>query len=118
MQTTTVIDKDGQRRALRDGDILEDGERLVVGLNMLDQASLDLHDGMGHPAGFKPGYVFAQGSSRQVSDAALASARAEYEARLTGAWRDGRTNPLPLADDSKDPYAAYEQRVTNAWRTT
>ena len=114
----TAIDKKGQRRELADGEVLQDGDRLIVPINLMDRASLALHDGMGGESGHKPGYVFRSGRAEHISDAVLASAHGEYQERLTGAWRDTaaeQTTTISIADG--DVYVAYERRLVNAWRS-
>ena len=56
--------KNGTLEMVDDDYILADGEGFVHSLMLMDGAvasglGLGLHDGMGNPAGHKPGYVFA-----------------------------------------------------------
>jgi hypothetical protein len=72
---------------------------------------LRLHDGMGNPAGHKPGYVFVGNSEQRQRDAyddarrAAQDARNEYIRTSTDAWR--RTPPT---NDAFEPDAAEELR--------
>jgi hypothetical protein len=101
-QDHEVHDRDG-KRVRRDG-VLQDGDRMVVKMNMMDGADPALaalasaaaladavkrneaFDARGH----RPGYG--------THSTASTSARDQYHARTLDAWR----NPPPVIDDTKD----------------
>jgi hypothetical protein len=110
-----------------DDDILRDGERFRVPLEAMDGvqravagAQHALHDGMGNPAGYKPGYVF---SDDQDALARSEEAYCAYNERVTAAWRQEKPSPQdkPSAPETTgdalaDARAQYVNRLTNAWR--
>ena len=70
-----IEDREGRRRTARSGEILRDGERLVVSINVMD-ARIDAR-----PPVTGPGYRFA------VPDPVRAEAFAAEGLRLRDAWR-------------------------------
>src|SRR5215210_4061092 len=116
-----VINQRGEVLVVYDG-IVPPGCRLRVPFMLMDgvqqgvaaQSRVGLTDAFGNPAGFRPGYVFAERSS--ASDARDA-AFAERTAYLNDAWRgDTPSNaPQPSAtlDDRPSAYEAYRTRLSN-----
>jgi hypothetical protein len=112
-----IIDKNGKRRQALPGELLQDGERVVVTLNLMDHTRPVLHDGMGGVAGHRPGYIFAHDPEASGGNA-LDSAQREYTARLTNAWRaPAGEHARHAADAGANPQAAYEKWLANAWRS-
>ena len=126
MLGATIIDRHG--RTIEDEDIVPDGGRVRVALPFMDHlppevrralglCDASVHDGMGHPAGHKPGYIF--GGDRS----SYSNAREHYIRELQDAWRSKRieassTNERSTSGDAKvDAYTEYRQRISNAWRT-
>ena len=110
MREDFVIDRDGRRRALRPGEVIRDGERMVVPLLAMDNAPTALRDAWGNAPGHKPGFVF---SHLDASPERLA-ARGEYEERITSAWRGTVVSrEAPTKDDA---YAARDEWLRTAWR--
>lgn len=90
-----------------------------------DGAVTRIHDGMGHRAGHKPGYAFADSGDRRAADRAYA----ERSAALQDAWRTPASDaddirkpaaPRPTADAQRaaaDAYNARSRDLENAWRS-
>jgi hypothetical protein len=131
-----IFDRDGLPIEV-DDDIIPDGATLRVPMPFLDggvsaalqQAFGDsaggpshppLHDGMGGPAGFRPGFAFAGPVPRATS------ARQAYIDALTSAWRNPpEVKPLTVSDLRKPPPAGagesawknYVANLSQAWKT-
>jgi len=144
-------DDDDDHRILRDGEFLHvpmmmrDGsmghlspvQRAVV----VDSAARGLHtnfdgrnntrvrvvDGLGRPAGHRPGAVYLSADAgttehavRVTADAMRHEARDQYEHELTDAWRGSERHEIevkPLTGDSRvDAYLSYQEDVQNRWR--
>jgi hypothetical protein len=110
---TLAIDRHGNRRELREGDILQDGEKIVIGMRAMDGSHHRFHDGLGFAAGMRPGPIIPSGTP--VADKKRDEAFTEYMAATSKAWR-----PVAQRDDvgdqpasSRDTYVAWLQ---NAWR--
>jgi hypothetical protein len=146
------LDDDDDHRLLRDGEFLSvpmmmrDGspngdlspvQRAVV----LDSAARGLHtnfdgrnntrvrvvDGLGRPAGHRPGAVYLSADAgttehavRVTADAMRHEAGDQYEHELTDAWRGSERHEIevkPLTGDSRvDAYLSYQEDVQNRWR--
>ena len=122
MLGATIIDRHG--RTIEDEDIVPDGGRVRVALPFMDHLPPEVrrafglcdarvHDGMGHPAGHKPGYIF--GGDRS----SYSNAREHYIRELQDAWRPkpADANERSVTDAIGDAYTEYRQRMANAWRT-
>lgn len=81
----------GEDEALRNG-VVRDGYVLRAPFTLMDGVPSDL-----------------------AATARLADARAAYDRRVTGAWRDGHPVPQPTRD-GQNCYDAYDSRVGTAWR--
>jgi hypothetical protein len=137
-----IFDRDGQPIEV-DDDIIPDGATLRVPMPFMDSAvsaalhaafgdaafdsAKPLHDGMGNPAGYKPGFAYGG----PVADHARAhTARQAYVDAVTSAWRDppplqvppsGHSNalkpaPKPPQRDGHRAWQAYVARTANAWK--
>jgi hypothetical protein len=122
MPASQVIDRYG--RPIEDTDIVPDGGRVSVPCLFMDalseqtrralgRSALGLHDGMGHPAGHKPGFVFGTDRSCYLN------AREQHIRELQDAWRPKPTDAAgsSVTDAEVDAYTEYKQHITNAWRT-
>lgn len=95
--------------------IVRDGERVRVPLMLMDELQRSVqgsrfHDGMGHEAGHKPGFVFVT-----AHDQTEACAAHETYVKLLGdAWKGAETVE---ATTTKDAYADYVARLSDAWRS-
>lgn len=113
---TFIVDKSGRRRELQTGEVLQDGERLVVKLQLMDHRSPAVHDGMGREAGHRPGFLFS--SSPSEADMTLDAARADYVRNLSNAWRNpSAARPASASALTEDAYADHEKWLVNSWRT-
>jgi hypothetical protein len=64
-----------------------------------------IHDGMGNPAGFRPGYAFVD---RTPADQGMyEDMRVKFAARLSEAWR--RPQPAPVDDQSDDAVPTFKR---------
>ena len=116
-------DSDNDFQMVNGRPVLKDGARYRVPLKMLDSAQRQirqhftgglLHDGLGGPVGFRPGFVI-------LDDTALRDAREQTRARyieeMTGAY-----NASSAPDRQNDSVALPNDRETwiemqrNAWR--
>jgi hypothetical protein len=122
-----------------DETVIPDGGSVGVPLMLCDHRpgatdGLCLHDGMGNPAGHKPGYVLGSNAEQRKG---AAEAYHERTAQLQNAWRSpaeaAKRNEAQLeawrrpgaspglrqdaATDRAAAYAGYVQRIQNAWRT-
>jgi hypothetical protein len=126
MPKAIIIDAHGH--VIEDADVVPPGGRISVAPLFMDHlppevrrafglSDLSLHDGMGHPAGHKPGFIFGGDRSCYLN------AREQYIHELQDAWRSKRieassTNERSTSGDAKvDAYTEYRQRMANAWRT-
>lgn len=101
-----AYDKDGKRRLLRPGEVLEDGEHLPFSIHLMDgQRSRD---------------VSAEDVARAVHDAEIADAYSEMLDHLHNAWRrPDQRQPEQVADAAEtyeDAYARLVDDLTNAWK--
>jgi hypothetical protein len=128
-----AIDKFGNVRPFRRGDLLADGERLNVPLTFMDANTRAVHDALASKTqpryGFRRGYAFAD--ALRASHDACEDAASAYDARserLQNAWRkdhqqDGghasqRASTLDeLRTAAEDAYRGRSERLANAWRT-
>jgi hypothetical protein len=119
--------------------VIPDGGSVRVPLMLCDHQpgatdGLCFHDGMGNPAGHKPGYVLGGNAEQQKR---TAEAYHERTTQLQNAWRSpaeaAKRNETQLeawrrpgaspglrqdaAADRAAAYAGYVQRIQNAWRT-
>ena len=115
-----VIGKDGHEREEPDSYILKDGERCrFSGMSFYDAAPF-VHDGLGGPAGRRPGYLF---SNDHAAATAYEMAYQEYKTRVSDAWRkpaaEQPSTPAPANTGGAvvDAYTEYEARIRNAWRS-
>ena len=97
-----TVRRDGYDDDERDG-IIEDGRSMRFPL-LLKDGQRALHDGMGHPAGYRSGFVFSGNTERHDAyDEARRAATAAYDEmckRATEAWR------MPLHRDTAEPDTA------------
>jgi hypothetical protein len=101
--------------------------RFMDGLSEQTRRALGLqdsfvHDGMGHPAGYRPGFCFAAVSD-ELTDRAM-RARDRYIRNLADAWKNPlserttkQSSPRSSNDEAEQAYRAYVDRLTNAWRS-
>jgi hypothetical protein len=93
-----------------------------------EDAGMTVHDGLGNPAGYKPGFAFAA-DDEDARDAAVATRQACID-RMSSAWK----KPPADADQQDDPgnhadltdaqlrdrvaktYDAHSSWLANAWR--
>jgi hypothetical protein len=119
IHTLTSDDLDKRRRRGGD-DVLRDGDVLRIPLQLADSAIADvalaLHDGMGGPAGRRPGYIFANGAAADVARAEAVTRHALRKVELENAWRSKPAPPIANAT-REEAYAAREKYLTSAWRT-
>jgi hypothetical protein len=93
-----IIGRDGRRRRAKKGDVLADGERVVVSMSFMDAALHDelvakhrgdavvrVVDAAGQPAGHRPGFLMLDRDPALVD--AAAEAYAERSRRLETAWQ-------------------------------
>jgi hypothetical protein len=112
---SVVIDREGRRRELKQGEILADGERLIIGgVAMMDGPPSAFHDGMGNPAGQRPGYVFGP---RTSANERLDKAYAQYLDTTSNAWRGKPLQTMEENGSSRfSPRDEYITRLQKAWR--
>ena len=140
-----------------DPEILQDGQSVRVRLDMMDSmsdvqravalSSMRLCDGLGRPAGCRPGFVFADTDPLSKPNWERQRLYDEVKAELSSRWkggfkkgdqvtvcghqltvtgRDQDTGRYMVADSSalddetvkRQAYDAYERDLTNAWRNT
>jgi hypothetical protein len=147
MPTAVIYDRYGN--VVEDDDIVPDGGTVRVAIPFMDALSAatrrvfrddalpPTYDGMGNPAGRRPGFVF--GPPGLTADAA--AAYAAFKAWLSDAWRSPSAHPGVERDNGEDnndrgddgtrgtggegrathyaaaAYADYCTRIANAWRT-
>jgi hypothetical protein len=109
-----LIDRDGNRRRARAGEVLQDGERLRFPMLLLDSK------------GCQPGYRVKEGSNGDRLREARLKREHAYDDRskwLTDAWRDGvkpkpevRVSAGQISEIRDQAHKAYVNRITNAWR--
>src|SRR5262245_16133302 len=116
MPAGTIIDRYG--RTIEDENIVPDGGRIRVPMPFMDHlppevrrafglCDASVHDGMGHPAGHKPGYVFGADRSCYLD------AREQYIRELRDAWRpkaaaaSSNNERSPSGDARADAYTEY-----------
>ena len=81
-----VRGRDGAIRSVNDDYILRDGEARVVELPFMDaQGRPMIHDGRGHPAGQRPGFLYSD--NNEQAERALADAYTEYDEAIQNRWR-------------------------------
>lgn len=122
-----------------DDTVVPDGGVVRVPLYLTDSmqgvpAGLRFHDGMGHPAGHKRGYVFGGNAEQRQRVAAayderttrlqhawrISAVAAERNEMQLEAWRKPGARPGLRQDASLDRAAAYSEylsRIENRWRT-
>jgi hypothetical protein len=134
---TQIRRKNGTIEVVDDDYILASGESIVLPFQFRDEGQravaattgLVLHDGMGNPAGYKPGYVFADADDGCAdADAAYS----QYCRDLQDAWMDKERREQELEADRQAPDLSdvkalrdaadetrrqYIERTVNAWRT-
>ena len=97
-------------------EVLEDGERLVVNVMLMDAQQRALAASI-IPIMHRPGFV-------QLTDADKAARQTMYDQadkRLNERWKNpapvNRADTVHPARDARlDAYAHYQDRITNAWR--
>jgi hypothetical protein len=126
----TAIDALGRERELREGELLGDGERLVVRMTMMDGVPRPLvTDAYGGAAGLsRPGIRV----SARDGDPATGAAYDDYEAYVRAAWRQPQERPRRRPEhssrtgdsagrpDTGRTDAAYARRdawLADAWRS-
>ena len=123
----TIYDRYG--RIVEDDDVVPDGGFVRVPMPFMDHlppevrrafglCDASVHDGMGHPAGHKPGYAFGGDRSCYLD------AREHYIRELQDAWRSKPPDASSTGNDRRttgdatvDAHTEYQRRLTNAWRT-
>src|SRR6187399_2443397 len=93
--------RDGTMAEVRDGYVLQDGESFTRPLMMMDSRST-ITDGRGHPAGTRPGFLFADDD---VADAVKATNYQNYRDGIGQRWKSGRwqdQKPAPSAPQTFD----------------
>jgi hypothetical protein len=113
-----IFDRYGNERFVEDDYTLQDGERVGIPVNFMDNAKFAMHDGMGGPIGMRPGYCF---SDDEAGRKAINDANAEYAERISTAWQQpvqqistDKATPTSLTIDQAQ--AAHEEWLQNAWR--
>ena len=130
-----IISRDGRRRRMRKGEVLQDGEVMSIpprmaffdGREVADylatkySAAVHVVDAAGIPAGNKPGFL-RDGALDRLQDAA-AVAYEQRSAYLRNAWRT-KDESLEPAHDTRTPdqaatdaYEQKKQRLADAWKT-
>jgi hypothetical protein len=110
-----VRGRDGAIRLVSDNYILQDGEARVIELPFMDA-----HDGRGHPAGQRPGFLYSD--AYEEAERARVDAYAEYDKTIRERWcQSKQPQAEPQAFDSPEEalaaaYGDYERRICNAWR--
>jgi hypothetical protein len=120
-------DDDDDYEAFDDGGVLKDGRSIRVPISFMDayhRAQLKdvaVHDGLGNPAGHRPGFVYETTGARPADDA-----RNAYVKWLGEAWcqptRDAASHAgttvvaRPTASSKEDAYREYCEYLSNAWR--
>jgi hypothetical protein len=131
-----IIDRDGNPVA--DHDIVPDGATLRVPMSFMDRAALaalhkaypdggaPLHDGMGNPAGFKPGFAY-RGHVPFAHHERAGHARQAYLDALTQAWKNPPAEIKPPAPKPSPPppqragdghrvWQNYVANLSTAWK--
>jgi hypothetical protein len=123
-----VDDVDDDDDAFDEAGVLKDGRSLRVPLSFMDAYhraefnDVAVHDGLGNPAGHRPGFVYETTLARPAHHA-----RDAYVKWLGEAWRQPRGDAAshasttdaapPAASLSKeDAYREYCEYLSNAWR--
>jgi hypothetical protein len=85
-------------------------------LALADEAGDGVLDGMGNPAGHRPGFCYGSAGLRDQA----VKARDNYLRNLGEAWkhpeREQAQQPRSRANDGAAAHARYVQRISNAWR--
>ena len=81
-----IRQRDGTMREVHDGYTLRDGEAFVVGLPFMDARSM-IHDGLGHPAGQRPGFMYSDANAQ--AERTVADAYVAYDEAIANRWRHG-----------------------------
>ena len=109
-------DRDGRVRLEDDSYILGDGESMQIDIQFMDARRM-VHDGNGHLAGERPGFLIVDNGE---ADRAKAAAYQQYIHDTTQRWR-GPSN-APSNPPSEPPqtvaqaYAQYERDLCARWQ--
>jgi hypothetical protein len=121
MKQIKIRGRDGAIRTVSDNYILRDGETRVVDMPFMDaQGRPIIHNGHGHPAGQRPGFLYSD--ANEEAEKARIDAYAAYDDAIANRWRrSDQPQTQPQAFDSKEEalaaaYADYQHRICNAWR--
>ena len=117
--------RDGTMAEVSDDYVLRDGETMRVALRFMDAKGGMIHDGNGHPAGQRPGFLI---NDDERAAQAVADSYKEYDAALGERWRQGpdqrsaRPSSAPRTFDSAeaaraDAYRTYDEAISNRWRS-
>ena len=122
MRHNKVRGRDGAVREVSDDYILRDGEARVVDLPFMDAGGRTMvHDGRGHPAGQRPGFLLSNATNEQ----ARVDAYTEYRDAIQQRWRGQPSKPKPAKPpqvfDSPEAavaaaYAQYDETIRQRWR--
>jgi hypothetical protein len=96
---------------------------------MFMDSSRMIHDGNGHPAGQRPGFMYSD--ANEQAERAVADAYREYDEALGERWRQGpgqRSSQMRSAPQTErrtfdsaeaalaDAYAQYDRDISERWR--
>jgi hypothetical protein len=144
MAPAIYVDRDGNLIEVAAGAIIPDGATLRVPMTFMDRAALaalhkaypeggaPLHDGLGHPAGFKPGYAYG-GNVPFAHHQRASDARQAYVDGLRDAWKQPPAKVTPAlpsnskfpapgpskssdGDDGHRAWQTYVNNLSNAWK--
>ena len=117
--------RDGTMAEVGDDYILQDGEAMTVPPMFMDSKLMVVHDGNGHPAGQRPGFLYSD--ANEQAEQALVDAYAQYDAEIGRRWRqrpDQRSNQTQSAPQTFESpgatlaaaYAQYDRDISERWR--
>jgi hypothetical protein len=122
-----IRQRDGTMREVGDGYILRDGEAMMVPLQFMDARRPMFHDGNGHPAGQRPGFLYSDANEQaeRMRDAAYAAYDADISTRWQSQrWQSQPSKPAPAPqrtfanprDAVADAYRQYDKDISERWR--
>jgi hypothetical protein len=122
MPEAEIIDRHGRRRRACKGEILGDGERVVISMTFMDAqmrdmlvekcrgAAIRVVDSGGLPAGHRPGFLFDRDHNHVLADAAIEAYEARSRRKETAWQRKGEQQDADHYKDRQDPLHDHASR--------
>lgn len=121
-----VRGRNGSIREVDDHYILQDGEAMLVEMPFMDAMGRTvIHDGLGNPAGQRPGFLYSDGNDQ--AEQARVDAYREYDKAIQQRWCEPQRQPskqtAPEQQTFVSPeaalaaaYAEYDRTIQERWR--